>query len=887
MINTTVSHYRVLGKLGQGGMGVVYKAEDLNLGRLVALKFLPENLARDATALARLRQEARAASALNHHGICTLYEIGEQDGSVFLAMEYLEGMTLKQRIASGLEFETALSWAIELADSLDAAHSNGIIHRDLKPANIFVTKRGQTKILDFGLAKVMGSFDGEGPTVTAGHTPAHLTAPGTMVGTPAYMSPEQVSGKHLDAGTDLFSFGSVLYEMATGQVAFDGDTAGVICGKILHVQPPPPSVVNPKTPHGFEQIILRALQKDRRSRYQHASEMLLDLRRLQAGDLAVSPVAGSNSASPEVPPTKAFPWRNKWAWLTLSVLLAAALAVVLSTRGSSSVESPPTFTRLTTGGRETTPNLSPDGNWMVYYAGNDIYYQAIDSEVAINLTKGSSSPNWHPSFSPDGKQIAFASLRDGGGIYVMGRFGDAVRRLTKRGSAPTWTPDGREIVYSTENTALAYNYRQGPSELSAVDIASGQIRRIAEADAVQPRISPDGRWVAYWGLPVTPDKTKFASSHRMVYVKALAGGPVIPITRGESLDWDPVWGPDNKTLYFSSDRSGSMNLWKVSIDPTNGRPQGEPQPLRTPASWAGNLDISRDGQSLVYTSQDISGAIRAVPFDVVAGTAVGGAADLQSGTRNFRQLDESFDGKLLTFDAVAGHEDIWTMNIDGTGLRNVTNDGALARYPRFAPDGSIVFFSDHGGGGRLEGQIWTVRPDGNGLRRLAISPAFSLNYPVPSRDGRYISASANDGRMHYLFATANLAGQPELLPLVPETTLRMDDWSPRGDKIAAGSLGRDGPTYIYDLTEKSWQPIGIAWHPRWLPDGRRLLGLRGGKVVLVDTRNGQARDVYSEATPHVLNNVALSRDGRRLYVASLSSQSNIWVMRTGPAQRTH
>jgi eukaryotic-like serine/threonine-protein kinase len=413
MINTTVSHYRVLEKLGQGGMGVVYKAEDLNLGRPVALKFLPEDLARDATALARLRQEARAASALNHHGICTVYEIGEQDGSAFIAMEYLDGIPLTQMIASGLDLDTTLTLAIQLADSLDAAHANGIVHRDLKPANILVTKRGQTKILDFGLAKVMGSFDTESPTITVGQTPAHLTTPGTMVGTPAYMSPEQVSGKTLDSRTDLFSFGLILYEMATRHKAFDGETAGVICGKILHLQPPAPSAVNAGIPSEFEHIILRAIEKDRTSRYQHASEMLLDLKRLQR-ERDLSPGRGRDLVRPQTSPT-AFPWRNKWVWAAISVLMVAALTVAWATRGSSSGESPPTFTRLTTGGRETTPNLSPDGNWMVYRSGNDIYYQAIDSEVGINLTKGSSVPNWHPSFSPDGKQIAFASLRDGGG----------------------------------------------------------------------------------------------------------------------------------------------------------------------------------------------------------------------------------------------------------------------------------------------------------------------------------------------------------------------------------------------------------------------------------------------------------------------------------------
>jgi Tol biopolymer transport system component len=464
----------------------------------------------------------------------------------------------------------------------------------------------------------------------------------------------------------------------------------------------------------------------------------------------------------------------------------------------------------------------------------------------------------------------------------MGRLGDAVRRLTKQGSTPTWTPDGREILYTTETGGVAYNYRRSPSQLLAVDVASGQIRRIAEADAVQPRISPDGRWVAYWGLPVTPDKTNFASLRRMVFVKALAGGPVVPITRAESLDWDPVWGPDSKTLYFSSDRSGSMNLWKVSIDPTSARPLGEPQPLRTPATWAGYFDISRDGRSLVYTSQDTSGAIRAVPFDPVAGRAVGRATDLLTGTRVYRLLDESFDGKMLTFDAIAGWEDIWTMNIDGTGLRNVTNDAAFDRYPRFTRDGAIVFFSDRGG----TGQFWTVRPDGNELQSLPISRS-DFNYPVPSRDGRYLAASTNDGHTHFLFATANLASQPEPLAPFPEAALRMEDWNPRGDQIVAGSLARGGPAYIYDLTKKRWKGAGTVWHPHWLPDGLRLVGVRGGNVVIVDTQNGQSRDVYSEAAPNVLDGIALSRDGRRLYFASISSQFNLWVMRTGPVRRPH
>ena len=513
MIGQSVSHYRVIGKIGSGGMGVVYEAEDLKLGRTVALKFLPEDLANNEQALERFRMEARSASALNHPNICTIYEIGEADGQQFIAMEYLDGKNL-DRYQNGQPLETPelLDFAIQIADALDAAHSRGIIHRDIKPANIFITGRGQAKLLDFGLAKLVAEKKALAQTTAGDATIApsnsHLTSPGTAVGTIAYMSPEQARGKDLDARSDLFSFGAVLYQMATSKLPFEGDTSAVIFDGILNRDPVAPTELNGALPPKLEEIIRTALEKDRDLRYQSAAEMRAELKRLKRDTssgrvqtVSSSHIKTATNSVPIAPPSKS----KNIARLALAAVVLIAVAALsyklfVPTRGLKLQNLQ--FERLTDSGKATQVGISPDGRYIVYVLRNgeqqSLWVRQVATKSDIQVLAPQAVAFVGVTFSPDGNYIYFVRSDTGTAnyryLFVMPVLGGTPQQIAKDvDSLPAFMPDGTKMVFArgipSKGTDFVLLNKDGSDE-RVIKSITGQSPNTVDW-------SRDGKMVAY------------------------------------------------------------------------------------------------------------------------------------------------------------------------------------------------------------------------------------------------------------------------------------------------------------------------------------------------------------------------------------------------------
>ena len=878
MIGSRLGIYEVSAKLGAGAMGEVYRARDTRLGRDVAIKVLPAAFTMDPERLARFEREAKLLASLNHPNIATIHGLEESNGALALVMELVGGESLAARIARGpIPLPEALDLARQIASALDAAHENGVIHRDLKPANILVTEAGIAKVLDFGLAKAVGgeassgSISGASPTITSAGTAA-----GIILGTAAYMSPEQARGKAVDRRTDVWSFACVLYEMLTGKPAFGGETITDVLAAIVHEEPDW-SALPPAARPRLERLLRRCLVKDPRERTSDLGDVALVLKEIASEKpeaKAHAPVVEKRS--------------SMLPWVVAAGIGALALAAGFGLgrgRGAASASAgipSISFQQLTlSAGGEGQPSISPDGESFAYVAGRseatDIFFQRIGGRKAVNLTADCAKADGEPAFSPDGRQIAYRSECSGGGIFVMGATGESPRKVSDVGYAPAWSPDGREIAYVTEGVVMPWA-RSTTSTLWAVDVQTGKKRKISDHDAAQPAWSPDGKRIAFWGLPAK-------TAVRDLYTVAADGSQpaeadAVPVTNDPDLDWSPAWDPTGRALFFSSTRGGTFNLWRVPVDPSTGRVTGSPVAVTVPSSWAGWISLSRDGKRLIYTDRNARTTVWRAALDPGAGKLSGAPVAIPLGTVEVTDdVNISPDGKQIVFSNAGVPAHLFVAHADGSGLVQLTDGPYRDRQASFSPDGRSLVFQTT----RPAGSLAVVQTDGSGLREI---PSAGPNawFPHWTPDGKRLIAGSFDG----MFAL-----DPEHGPIVPFGALS------DGRNFWPTSISSDGGTVLGTVFDAAGTPLGIGTvaYPAggfrmvvpmaaytgvvFLPDGKRFLYGDRNRLMVADIAGGTPREVAAGPSDKIILAVAVSLDGRGVAWLETSDESDIWMATLG------
>jgi serine/threonine protein kinase len=846
LIGKKVSHYRVLDILGGGGMGVVYRAEDLKLGRRVALKFLPEELADDTAAMERFEREARAASALNHPNICTIYEVEEHEGQSFIVMELLEGQTLRELIAQGnsqpktgvkgtpLPLESLLKFALQMADGLEAAHHKGIIHRDIKPVNVFITTQGQIKILDFGLAKLQ---EPESVDVQPGNKPSAqptqewnlrltLTRTGTTVGTAGYMSPEQLRKEKLDTRTDLFSFGLVLYEMATGQRAFDGETAALLREAILDHTPTPVRQLNPKIPPKLEQVISKALEKDREIRYQTVSELRADLESLRG---IVEP---KRFRAP------------LWAMAGVSFVLLTALS---DTLWRSKRETPSTLEfkqrQLTINYSENavvSGAISPDGKELAYSDAKGIHIKLIETGETLTVPQPEElkgvQVNWAivPTWVRDGTRLIANSnvLGQSPSIWAVPTNSGPPYKLRDGAFAYTISRDGALVGFATSTSRVGFR------ELWAMTPDGTQARRLLDAGENNAFIgaewSPNGERIGY--VQCNADACSLDS-------RDVKGGPAT--TALPSGVWDWTWSPDGRIIYSPQDPGGqgrNCNFWEIRVDPQTGRPLERPKKL---TNWAGFCmdcpSVAQDGRRLTYRKWFWQGNIF--------------VADLEAhGTR----LSQP---KRLTLDEGRNYPATWTADSKSIVFASYLDDQwRILKQTLSQEAGEPITTRAEGNVGGAE-----LSPDGRSVLYIALPNENSK----PSPEVRLMRLPLTGG-LPQLVLTGSLYGGPHCAWLPATQCVIAERTSDLKQLIFTEfdpSKGRGRELFRFDTDAKADLTVHYVWNLS--PDGTRIAVLKySDSRIRIFRLDGQPWREIRLKSRNSLQSVNWAADGNGFFVSS-------------------